>query len=456
MGPLGLVQNTVLHGKNKFMGGGGSKEKGAPPPPVNLGGTGVFNVDVDSYIRCILQLSQNSRRKRHTSNLVQELSGPPKMMHFDPVHMIARGGRGRRVRSCDSDDIDFDNYGPLRQRKTMISDLERSLTPEPQVDRLYASPEPIKKGKRRFSVSNFIQKASPHFSRKKRYKVASKSEIRANSPEAERNYSPGKDSPEVDRRAREMRLPLDESEEQEDREDDTVAGVTAEGGGEGRGEGGGEGRGGGGGGGDGRREGEVARISEETEQSSSSDREAWDKSTPVRKLALAELSARSPTRGIPKFYKHRPTKSLSSIEISDPDTSRDEIDVADINMTEKRESSVSPEASERRKSTIDWEAVENTVMADQPPLEDSRPSTSTPELPTSPDPANSEHIVVEGPAGGLWESRQQQKAVHVRLKLQNCVLFNRTVHVLMRDERRKEERSKQGKATQHTQGSYFS
>ena len=444
MGPLGLVQSTVLHGKNKFMGGavkfghlgGGSKEKGAPPLPVNLGGTGVFNVDVDSYIRCILQLSQNSRRKRHTSNLVQELSGPPEMMHFDPVHMAARGGRGRRVRSCDSDDIDFDNYSPQRRRKAMISDLERSLTPEPQVDRLYASPEPIKKGKRRFSVSNFIQKASPHFGRKKRYKVASTSEIRANSPEEERNYSPGKDSPEIDRRAREMRLPLDESEEQEDRGDDTVAGVTVEGGGEGRGEGGGEGRGvgggegrrEGGGGGDGRREGEVARISEEIEQSSSSDREAWDKSTPVRKLALAELSARSPTRGIPKFYKHRPTKSLSSIEISDPDTSRDEIDVADINMTEKRESSVSPEASERRKSTIDWEAVENTVMADQPPLEDSRPSTSTPELPTSPDPANSEHIGEEGRAGGLWESRQQQKAVHVRLKLQNCVLFSRTVH----------------------------
>ena len=159
------------------MGGAGiAKEKRASQ--TNLGGTGIFNADVEGYILDILHLSQSLRRKRQKSELLSEVSGAPETMHFAPDHRTSsssgqrrRSGTSNRVKSWGSDDIDF---GPRGQRGSERGHEERSLTPEPQTERLYASPEHMKKGMRRFTMSNVIQKVSPNF-RKKRYKVAASS-----------------------------------------------------------------------------------------------------------------------------------------------------------------------------------------------------------------------------------------------------------------------------------------
>ena len=428
IGPLENLQNVVLHGKGKFIGVGGkfgghhgaSKDKGVPQG--NLSGTGVFNMDVESYIRDIMHLSQSHRRKRQKSNLVQEISGPPEMMHF--VHDHTRGRpnsrTGTRAQSWDSDDVDF---SPQRRRLAMEG--ERSLTPEPQVDRLYASPEPVKKEKRRFTVSNIFQKASPHFTRKKRYKVASAITLRSSPDRDGSPTHPVKASPENARRLQKMRLPLKEADEPEEKDELVSRGNLVDGrdsgeGAEGRGGEGEKGR---------RREGEQ-RGSEDRDRASS-ERDSVDRLSIVQKLGLEKLTAQSPTRGIPKTYSLKRSASLS--EVSDLEAGHDEVDIDDINMVEKRESSISPEPVESRKSTIDWEAVGGNRTPDELlPPEDLRPSTSTPEVPHSPSSRLGRMESYDTSCSSvLWASPQKQGAGHVRNSFHLSILLSKYMYVLL-------------------------
>lgn len=383
LGPLSNIQNTVLQGKHKFMGVGGkfgvvNKDKGTPQG--NLGGTGVFNIDVGGYIRGIINLSQNYRRKQQKSNLLQEISCAPETMHFDPVHTPRHQahGNGNKTTSWDLDDVDF---SPQR-RPRVASDLDRSLTPEPQIDRLYSSPEHIKKGKRRFTISNIIQKAkSPHFNRKKHYKVVSTSELLA-SPV--RGHSPMREGPEVLRKMKTSTLPLEEREDGKEMEDR---------------------------GWEGEREGERE---ERRELSASSEKDSLDLQTAVfSKLELEELNALSPTRGIPKSYSLK--RGASYPERSALEIEQDEIDIDDITMTEKHEASVSPEPSGQK---IDWEAMDGTVGEEEQeePQMESRPSTSTPDLPTSPS-VRGGRVQSNDSSSGVWASPRKQAAGHVSVPL---------------------------------------
>lgn len=345
-----------------------NKDKGGPQG--NLGGTGVFNFDVEGYIRSIMHLSQNYRRKRQKSSLLQEISYVPTTMHFDPDHTpIHQAHRnGNLTKSWDLEDVDF---SPQR-RGRLATDSDRSLTPEPQIERLYSTPEPVKKGRRRFTISNIIHKAkSPHINRKKRYKVVSTSEI-FSSPV--RGHSPlliERETPEMVGR---LNLP-------EDGEDVVDSGTGEDGGaGEGEREGGKE------------KDGEGKR--EKSIDDTNSEKDSLDQNT---LLHLEQLKALSPTRGIPKTYSLKRTGSYSGR--SDLERGRDEIDIDDVIMTEGRETFVTPEPI-GRKNTIDWEAMDE--MVDQEDTrETSRPSTSTPDLPTSPR------------GGGLWASPKKQTTGHV-------------------------------------------
>ena len=339
------------------MFGGANKDKG-PPESNNMGGTGVFNIDVEGYVRDIMHLSH--QRNRQKSNLVNQISGAPETMHFDPDHTSGGGrrrysGKGVRAKSWGSDDVDYDRRN---------GDQDRSLTPEPQVDRLYASPEHVKPRmtKRRFTVSNVIQKvrSSSHFRKKQRCRVVVSSGELAGTAGSERCGSPLRESRDAaNRGGRNMTLPLEEEGEEEGEE----GGKEKERrGGEGGIEGG---------------ERETGRSSDE-QNVTLSEEDSLDRISDVRKRTLEELGTLSPTRGIPKTYSLKRSASYSGGD-------REEVDVNDVEMTERSEGSITPETFEpRRKSAIDWEDVGGATLDETPPTLDSRPSTSTPDLPTSP------------------------------------------------------------------------
>lgn len=349
-----------------------NKDRGAPQG--NIGGTGVFNIDVGGYIRGIINLSQNYRRKQQKSNLLQEISCAPEMMHFDPVHTPRHQAHrnGNKTKSWDLDDVDF---SPQR-RPRVATDSDRSLTPEPQIDRLYSSPEHIKKGKRRFTISNIIQKAkSPHFNRRKQYRVVTTSELLASPVRGHSQISTEREGPEGLKKMKTMTLPL------EGREDGREMGVREDGGWEGEGEGG--------------------EREERRELSASSERDSLDLQTSIfKELELEELKALSPTRGIPKTYSLK--RGASFPERSNLEVGQDEIDIDDITMTERPETSVSPKPDDQR---IDWEAMDGTVgeVGQEEPQVESRPSTSTPDLPTSPN-VRGGRLQSHDSSSGVWAS----------------------------------------------------
>ena len=201
-GALGYVQNTVLQQGAKLVGAGGKfvqqgahKEKGAIS---NLGGTGVFNVDVENYILGVLLVSQHARREGSKNDLFVELSMPPTTVEFDPEQQKttpptprsrkAKLGEGNRAKSWGSATEDIDFSPELRRR--MGEEKERSLTPEPQLHRLYAKPKPVRKGRRHFSMSHLLKMAtSPSMGRKKRYQVDSNDGAGSPSPETGRKHA---------------------------------------------------------------------------------------------------------------------------------------------------------------------------------------------------------------------------------------------------------------------------
>ena len=200
-GPIANLPTAVIPGRNKLMGvagrlaGVGSKAK--VNHPQGNGGCGVYNMDVEGYIMDILQLSQTYKRTRQKSSLVNEISGAPKTMHFDLPDRTSsvRGWHGlkrnSRTKSWESDDVDM---GMKQGRYRNGDSTERSLTPDPEVERAYASPEHIvgKPQKRRFTISNVIQKVrSPHFARKRRYKAARSTGEIVSSPESTQSPSHG-------------------------------------------------------------------------------------------------------------------------------------------------------------------------------------------------------------------------------------------------------------------------
>lgn len=350
-----------------------NKDKGVPQG--NLGGTGVFNIDVGGYIRGIINLSQNYRRKQQKSNLLQEISCAPEMMHFDPVHTPRHQARrnGNKTTSWDLDDVDF---SPQR-RPRVASDVERSLTPEPQIDRLYSSPEHIKKGKRRFTISNIIQKAkSPHFNRKKHYKVVSTSELLASPVRGRSPISAEREGPEVLRKMKTTTLPLEQKED------------------------------------GGWEEGREGEREDKRELSASSEKDSLDLQTTVfSELELEELTALSPTRGIPKTYSLK--RGAFYPERSTLEMEQDGINIDDITMTEKREASVSPEPGGQK---IDWEAMDGTVgeVEQEERQVESRPSTSTPDLPTSPN-VRGGRVQSNDSSSGVWASPRKQATGHVSM-----------------------------------------
>ena len=424
--PFGNLPNTVLQGKTKFIGiagkfGVSNKDKGAPQ--TNLPGAGVFSIDVEGYIRDIMHLSQNSRRKRHKSNLIIEVSGAPEMMHFDPDHTTgqtgSRSGSGKvpRVRSYGSDDADF---SPQRQGEVKENDFERSITPEPQVDRLYRKPQPLKKEKRRFTVSNVFQKVrSPHFGRRKHYRAASSSQVVASTPEqCQSPLHEARGSTDVTKRLQDMRLPLEEhvpfdGEEGEEKKGGGDAEKGREGGKEVEGEGGE--------GGERVVEGrervveERERVGEGGEGRSSDEKDLTssegDSLERVRRECPEELAAMSPTQGIPKTYSLKKSASFSDLI-----SGHDEVDIDDIEMRESRASSATPEPMDSlpRKSTIDWEAVggEGEEPSETLPSDDSRPSTSTPEHLNGPG-SKLDEGKSRDRSSGVWSSPRKQTAGHV-------------------------------------------
>ena len=397
----------MIPAKNKLIGvagkfaGVGNKDKAAHPQA--NGGTGVFNMDVEGYMLDILHLSQSYRRKRRKTNLLSEISGAPKMMHFDlPERTSGKiGWRGRqskkgaRAKSWESDDVDI---GLRRQQYRNGDSSERSLTPEPQLDRLMSSPEPVGKAqKRRFTISNVMHKVvrSPHLTNKKKYKMAKSSgDVIANPATTEREGER-----EEDLRKKEIRTGLaeekegegereapilEEATEREKSEEMQQEGEGMEKGEEEKKE---------------EREGEKESVEKQRHSSalSSSEQESLDFGEVIRERGLEDLSVMSPTHGIPKVFSFRGSSTpdlrkegmASGEKVSTGDT--EEIDLPDIEMREKEGAFVSPEPEEEedeeegegRKSTIDWERVGEggAVPGETTPTDlESRPSTSTPDL----------------------------------------------------------------------------
>ena len=398
-GPLGNLPTAVLPAKNKLIGvagkfaGVGNKEKVAHPQA--NGGTGVFNIDVEGYMLDILHLSQSYRRKRQKNNLLSEISGAPETMHFDlPERTSSKHGRrrrpskkGARAKSWESDDIDFSRRQHFRNGESS----ERSLTPEPHLDRILSSPEAVGK-KRRFTISNVMQKVrSPHIGRKKRYRVAKNSgDIVLENP-----VSP---------------LHGEREEEEEGFVKKAIKTMLIKGGGgeEGREKGGkaileegeetmeqkeekGEKK----------EDATVANHHPQRESSilTSSGQESVDLGEAMRERGLDDLGAMSPTQGIPKLLSLR--RGSSTPDLLERSVARGDgvargdtegIDLEEIEMRERHEASLSPELGgeeeeeeERRKSAIDWERVGGegggAVPGETTPSDmESRPSTSTPDL----------------------------------------------------------------------------
>ncbi|CAI8023621.1 Myotubularin-related protein 5 [Geodia barretti] len=389
-GPLGNLPTAVLPGKNKLIGvagrfaGAANKEK-VTHPQAN-GGTGVFNMDVEGYMLDILHLSQSYRRKRRKTNFLSEISRAPETMHFDPPERTPgkHGWRrqaskmGARTKSWESDDVDF---SPRRRHLRNGNSSERSLTPEPQLDRMLSSPEPVGKGqKRRFTISNVMHKVrSPHIARRKRYKVAKSSgdvviENAVSQSHGEREEDEGIKMKPISRGGEEGKAVLDEAREHENPED--------------RGS---------------KEEGEQGKRDEivsdqrrrEASVLTSSGQESIDLEQAIRDRGLEDLGAMSPTQGIPKLLSLK--RGSSTPDLHKGGVARgggvavddvEGIDLGDIEMREKRETSISPESGkdeeeeERRKSAIDWERVGGeAVPGETTPTDlESRPSTSTPDL----------------------------------------------------------------------------
>ena len=360
---------------------------------------------MEGYILDLMNLSENFQRKKHKSNLVNEISGAPEMMHFespDRTSISYRGDRrssrkgNNRTKSWDSEDVDF---SPSRLREEDENSAERSLTPEPHVEGLYAAPQNIKKRKRRYTILNVIDKVrSPHFNRKKRYKVPSSSDggspsnlvsdgsERGGSPLDEVREDGGESTKELKGEEEEEKvfdvkmtnnvLPMESEEgiiENLTAEDEGVMEKKAD-----------------------VNERESDKIDERATSEevilSSSEHSSLDAGVlAVRKRAIEELKAQSPTRGIPKLYTLKRSVSFSDVDISSGTREKDILDVSDIDFAENKHDILrSPEPiGIQRKSTIDWEKVEEgvAILDETPPTGscgDSRPSTSTPELPMSP------------------------------------------------------------------------
>ena len=421
-GPLGNLPTAVLPAKNKLIGvagrfaGVGNKEK-VTHPQAN-GGTGVFNMDVEGYMLDILHLSQSYRRKRRKSNLLSEISRAPETMHFDlPERTSGKHGwrgraskKGARTKSWESDDIDF---SPRRRHLRNGDSSERSLTPEPQLDRMLSSPESVGKGqKRRFTISNVIHKVrSPHIMRRKRHKVAkssgdivienvSRGEIEEGGDEGIKMkpiFGGGEEGAEE-------KAVLDEARKQENPEENRDRESKEEG--------------------EQEKRGEIVSHQRNRESSilTSSGQESLDLEQAIRDRGLEDLGAMSPTQGIPKLLSLKRGSSTpdlhkwgvargGGVAIGDVEG----IDLEDIEMREKRETSISPESGkdeeeeERRKSTIDWERVGGeggvVVPGETTPTDlESRPSTSTPDLPSG----SGSRLDMDG-SSEVWASPQKHE-----------------------------------------------
>ena len=412
-GALSNLPAAVLPGKSKLMAGvagkfaavGGGKAK-APHFQASAG-SGVFNIDVEGYILDVLQFSQNQRKKREKSSLVNEMSVAPKMMHFELPDRSSGGfgliGSGRRKRnsrtkSWESDDVDL---GMKRGRNRNGDSSERSVTPDATLERPFASPEHVSKAqKRRFTIANVIHKVrSPN--RRRRYKMANSSaelltRQRQTDPAAhserdgevelltERDRPAEDDAKEQVRergegessRGDNLMIPKPASprdERDKSTHESSEEQVTEKTGAEGE------------------SEREKKQRDRESLSLTSSEHDSGDFATAMRERGLEDLETMSPTRGFPKTLSMRRGSSnpdlTSHVARGDEVAvdNEDEITLDDIEVREKREKSVSPDASEeRRTSTIDWERMSEGAEEATPTDLESRPSTSTPDIPTSP------------------------------------------------------------------------
>ena len=135
--------------------------------------------------------------------------------------------------------------------------------------------------------------------------------------------------------------------------------------------------------------------------SSSENSDTSELALAMREQGLEGVAAMSPTRGFPKTLSMKRVSSTPDLtsDVAGGDdgvaggnrvaVGDEEIAVEDVEIGEKRVGVVSPELDEeqRRKSAIDWERVSEggAGLGQTTPTDmESRPSTSTPDIPTSP------------------------------------------------------------------------